>query len=196
MRVLIAAILGGLVFFFWGFVAHEVLGLGQVGIKDLPNEQVVLPVLSSSITEPGFYFFPGLGLPANPSSEQKKAAMQQFQQKASSGPMGFVIYHPIGNQVLTMRQLGREFGLDVTLALIAAILLSWTGGLTSFASRVAFVTLAGFMAALLTNFQYWNWYGFPANYTLAIMATQVIGFFLAAIVIALLVGRRRSTNSI
>ena len=77
MRVLIAAILGGLVFFFWGFVAHEVLGLGQVGIKDLPNEQVVLPVLSSSITEPGFYFFPGLGLPPNPSSEQKKAAMQQ-----------------------------------------------------------------------------------------------------------------------
>ena len=110
--------------------------------------------------------------------------------------MGFVIYHPIGSQVLTMRQLGREFGLDVTLALIAAILLSWTGGLTSFASRVAFVTLAGFMVALLTNFQYWNWYGFPANYTLATMATQVIGFFLAAIVIALLVGRRRSTNSI
>ena len=142
------------------------------------------------------YFFPGLGLPPNPSSEQKKAAMQQFRQKASSGPMGFLIYHPIGNQVLTMRQLGREFGLDVTLALIAAILLSWTGGLTSFASRVAFVTLAGFMAALLTNFQYWNWYGFPANYTLATMATQVIGFFLAAIVIALLVGRRRSTNSI
>lgn len=193
MRVLIAAILGGVVFFFWGFVAHEVLGLGQIGIKDIPNEQVLLPQLRSSITEPGFYFFPGLGLQPHPTSEQKKAAMQQFQQKAASGPMGLLIYHPIGNEVLTMRQLGREFGLDVGMALIAAILLSWAG-LASFAARVGFVTLAGIMAALLTNVQYWNWYGFPANYTLATMATQVIGFFLAGIIIALIV-RGRSAHA-
>ena len=186
MRVLLAGILGGLVFFFWGFLAHEVLGLGKVGIKDLPNEQVMIATMSSSISEPGFYFFPGLGLGPNPTSEEKKAAMERYTQKATSGPAGIVIYHPVGANVLTMRYRGTEFALDVVLALIGAILLAWAG-LASFGSRVAFVTLAGFMAALLTNVQYWNWYAFPSNYTLATIATQVIGFFLTAIVIAMIV---------
>ncbi len=192
--VLLAAILGGVVFFFWGYVAHEVLGLGEVGIKDIPNEQVVVPQLRGSITEPGFYFIPGAGLPPNPTSEQKKAAMQQFQQKAASGPYGILVYHPIGGDVLSMgRQLGREFGLNVIVALIVSILVAWAG-LASFGSRLGFVTLAGIMVTLLTNVEYWNWYGFPANYTLGIMATQVIGFFLAGIVIALIV-RPKSTRA-
>jgi hypothetical protein len=127
-------------------------------------------------------------------SEQKKAAMQQFQQKAASGPYGVLIYHPNGGEVLSMpRQLGTEFGLNVAVALIAAILLAWAG-LASFASRLGFVTLAGVMVALLTNVEYWNWYGSPANYTLGLMATQVIGFFLAGIVIALIV-RPRNTRT-
>src|SRR5215470_14923537 len=99
MRVLLAAILGGAVFFFWGFLAHEVLGLGEVGIRDIPSEQTVVSELRSSITQPGFYFIPGAGLPPNATSEQKKAAMQQFQQKIASGPFGILIYHPMGAEV-------------------------------------------------------------------------------------------------
>jgi hypothetical protein len=194
MRVLIAAILGGVVFFFWGFVAHELLSLGELGIKDIPNEQVLLPQLQASLSDPGFYRIPGLGEPPNATSEQKKAAMQQAQQKAASGPYGILVYHPVGGEVLSMgRQLGREFGLNVAVALLMAILLAWAG-LSSFASRLGFVTLAGVMVTLLTNVQYWNWFGFPANYTLAAMATHVIGFFLAGIVIALIV-RPRNTRA-
>jgi hypothetical protein len=187
MRVLLAAILGGAVFFFWGFVAHEVLSLGEIGVKDIPNEQVVVPQLRSSITEPGFYLIPATGLPPNATSDQKKAAMKQFQEKAASGPYGVLIYRPSGSEVVGLtRQLPKEFGLNVVVALIAAILLAWAG-LSSFGSRVVFVTLAGIMVALLTNVEYWNWYGSPTNYTLGLMATQIIGFFLAGIVISLIV---------
>jgi hypothetical protein len=194
MRVLLAAILGGAVFFVWGFLAHEVIGLGEVGVKDIPNEQVVVPQLRGSVTEPGFYLIPATGMTPGETSEQKKAAIKQFQQKAASGPYGVLIYHPNGGEVLSMPlQLGREFVLNVAVALIAATLLGWAG-LSSFASRLTFMTLAGIMVALLTNVEYWNWYGSPANYTLGLMATQVIGFFLAGIVIALIV-RPRSTRT-
>ena len=191
MRVLLAGILGGLVFFFWGFLAHEVFGLGQVGLKDIPNEQVMLSTMRSSINEPGLYFFPGLGLGPNPTSDEKKAAMERFTQKATSGPMGLLAYRPVGSNVYSMRYLGTEFALDVVLALIGAILIAWAG-LARFGSRVAFVTLAGVMAALLTNVQYCNWYAFPRDYTLAAIATQVIGFFLSAIVIAMIVRPSRA----
>ena len=195
MRVLMAAILGGLVFFFWGFVAHEMLGLGKVGIKDIPNEQVVVPQLRAAINEPGFYFIPGLAQPPNATSEQKKAAMHEFQQKAASGPYGILVYHPLGGEILSMgRQLGREFGLNVVVSLLMAILVSWAG-LSSFASRLGFVTLGGIMVTLLTNVQYWNWFGFPTNYTLAAMATHVIGFFLAGIMIALIVRPGKSHSA-
>jgi hypothetical protein len=195
MRVLLAAILGGAVFFVWSFVAHDMLGLGEVGIKDIPSEQTVVSELRNSITQPGFYFIPGVGLPPNATSEQKKAAMQQFQQKIASGPFGILIYHPVGADVQNLsRQLPREFGLNVVVALIMAILVAWAAP-SSFASRLGFVTLAGIMVALLTNVEYWNWYGFPANYTLAAMATQVIGFFLAGIVIALIVPPRSTRTS-
>ena len=61
-RVVIAGILGGVVIFLWGYLAHTVLGLGEVGIKELSNEQAVVGALRASTSEPGFYFFPGVGM--------------------------------------------------------------------------------------------------------------------------------------
>ena len=185
-RVVIAGILGGVVIFLWGYLAHTVLGLGEVGIKELSNEQAVVGALRASTSEPGFYFFPGVGMTTGASPEQMRAAMQ----KAAGGPYGIVIWHPSGAEYITPRRLGVQFGLNVVQALFAAILLSCATGLSSYVSRVGFVFLAGVLAALSTNVEYLNWYSFPSNYTLGYMATQIIGFLLAGFVVAGFVKRR------
>ena len=87
-RVVIAGILGGVVIFLWGYLAHTVLGLGEVGIKELSNEQAVVGALRASTSEPGFYFFPGVGMTTGASPEQMRAAMQ----KTAGGPYGIVIW--------------------------------------------------------------------------------------------------------
>ena len=179
-RVVIAGILGGVVIFLWGYLAHTVLGLGEVGIKELSNEQAVVGALRASTSEPGLYFFPGVGMTTGASPEQMRAAMQ----KTAGGPYGIVIWHPSGAEYITPRRLGVQFGLNVVQALFAAILLSCATGLSSYVSRVGFVFLAGVLAALSTNIEYWNWYSFPSNYTGGYMATQVIGFLLAGFVVA------------
>ncbi len=179
-RVVIAGILGGVVIFLWGYLAHTVLGLGEVGLKELSNEQAVVGALRASTSEPGFYFFPGVGMTTGASPEQMRAAMQ----KTAGGPYGIVIWHPSGAEYITPRRLGVQFGLNVVQALFAAILLSCATGLSSYVSRVGFVLLAGLLAALSTNIEYWNWYSFPSNYTLGYMATQIIGFLLAGFVVA------------
>ena len=74
-RVVIAGILGGLVMFFWLFVAHEFLGLGEMGVREIPNEAVVLSAMQSAISEPGLYIYPGFGLGPKPTSAQRNAAM-------------------------------------------------------------------------------------------------------------------------
>ncbi len=183
-RVLLAGILGGIALFLWGSVSHLALGLGEIGIKNLPNEQAVLPAMRSAIAEPGFYFFPGMEAAHRASGAEKAAAMKEFEQKYMRGPYGILIYHPQGTKPMSPAQLLTEFALNIVQALTAAFLLSLAIGLTSFASRVAFVTVIGALAAITTNVEYWNWYGFPASYTAATIADKVIGFLVVGIVAA------------
>jgi hypothetical protein len=67
----------------------------------------------------------------------------------------------------------------------------WLVGQTQIASfggrvRVAFVLLAGILAAIATNVSYWNWYGFPGAYGVSYMLIEVIGFLLVGIVAGLM----------
>lgn len=174
-RILLAGILGGLALFFWGGLSHMVLGLGSVGIQDMPQAQPVMQAMQASITQPGFYFFPAM-------ESSGKAPADQ-----ANGPNGILIYHPTGTMMMAPIQLLRECILDIVIALIAAYLLSLASGLGGFVSRVGFIVLLGVLAGVMINIQYWNWYGFPANYTVATIADKIIGFVVVGLVAAAIV---------
>jgi hypothetical protein len=53
----------------------------------------------------------------------------------------------------------------------------------------------GLAAAIATNVPYWNWYGFPTNYTVAYMTIQVVGYLLAGLVAAAVLGRAAQAKS-
>jgi hypothetical protein len=174
-RVLLAGILGGVALFFWGGLSHMVFGLGSVGIQNMPQPQSVMQAMQASITQPGFYFFPAMD-----SSGQVPADQM-------NGPNGILIYHPTGTMKMMPGQLLTECILDIVIALIAAYLLSLVPGLGGYLARVGFVVLLGVLAAVMINIQYWNWYHFPTNYTLATIADKVIGFVVVGLVAAAIV---------
>jgi hypothetical protein len=184
-RVIISGMLGGIALFAWGTLSHMILPLGEVGIKELPNEQAVLSTMQVSIREPGFYLFPGSGLGPEATRDQRMAPMDEIQKKAASGPNGILVFH-VGGGGLTAGRLVNEFILNLVQALLAAILLSWAWAAVarSYTTRIAFVTLVGVFGALATNIQYWNWYGFPGSYTAAYIVNQIIGFFVVGLVVA------------
>jgi len=175
----------------WGSFSHIVLGLGSVGIKEIPRapEVAVQNALRTALPESGFYFFPGMGIPANASAQEKQAATRLYQEKYRQGPTGILIFHPQGAVLMTPGQLIIQLGLTIVEALIAAWLLSLTA-LTTMRSRVAFVVVLGVLMALATNVEYWDWYGFPTNYTRAYMLDKVIGFAVVGLVIAVVTRRR------
>jgi hypothetical protein len=183
-RILLAGILGGLTLFVWMFVAHEFLGLGEVGAKEIPNEAAVLTAMQVAIPDTGFYIFPGFGLGPKPTREQQNAAMPAYMKKYEKSGHGVLVYHPPSGPFNFGILLGREFVLNVLQALLAAWLLSCAASGRSYAGRVAFVAVAGVLAAISTNVEYWNWYDFPGNYIAAYMTTQISGFILAGLVIA------------
>ena len=185
-RKILAGILGGLAFFAWSSIAHLATDLGQTGLSELPNEQAVVNDLNANITAPGLYFFPGYGLGPNATHSQKMAAMKDLAPRIKAGPIGLMVYHPTGYDALSPRQMLTELATNIIQVLLAVFLLGQTS-ITSFAGRWRFITVAGILAAISTNVSYWNWYGFPANYTLAYISVVAMGFVCAGLVAAALV---------
>ncbi len=185
-RTVLAGVLGGIAMFIWSSIAHVVLPLGEVGVQEIPNEPTVLSSMTSALgTASGFYLFPATGAGPNATRAEKQAAMRDYGKKLAANPSGLLIYHPPGQSALTARQLGTEFITELLEALLAAVLLAQTR-LAGFASRVGFVALLGLAAAITTNIPYWNWYGFPANYTAAYMSIEFVDFLAAGLVLAAL----------
>ena len=181
MRIVIAGILGGIAMFIWTSIAHVATPLGAIGFSQMTDEASVLPVLQNSVgSKPGFYIFPWMD-PMDPKAEEAYA------EKAKTSPSGLLLYRPAGAGIaMTPALLGTEFAKETAQALIAALLLSMTS-IGAYAMRVAFVALIHVSAALATNVSYWNWYGFPLDYTVAQMFIVLVEGLLAGLVIAALV---------
>jgi hypothetical protein len=188
-RIILAGILGGIAMFIWSTIAHTVLPLGKIGVRELTNEPAVIDALRTNVGQgEGLYLFPGLGVGPKSSAEEKKEAMGHMSEKLANNPSGFLVYHP-RRPLNFPRLLGIEFATELLETILVVFLLAQTR-LMTFGARVGFVTAAGILAALATNVSYWNWYGFPKRYTAAYMFTEVVGFFIVGIVAALVLRNR------
>lgn len=190
-RIILGGVLGGIVLFLWSFVSHVLLPLGEVGLKGIPNEGAVLTVLRDNLKEPGFYFFPWMEKTPGMTKEQQAAAIKQWEEKSLAGPAGILIYKVHGEAAMSPRQLLTELGADILLMLVAACLLAQAAGaLGSFFGRALFVAALSLFGWLDIHISYWNWYGFPTDYTLATLADMVIGYLLAGLAMAWLIQKR------
>ncbi len=181
LRLLIAAVAGGVAMFVWSSIAHMALPLGETGIRELPNDEAVVGALNTTLgTQDGFYIFPGTGLAPDATAEQQEAAMKDYDQKLATRSSGLIIYHPPGEEGLTPKRLAIEFATELFEAFILAIVLATTV-LTSFAARFGLVAAIGAAAAVTTNLPYWNWYGFPVDYRLSYMSIEFVAYLAAGL---------------
>jgi hypothetical protein len=126
---------------------------------------------------------------------ERKAAMPEYMKKYEQSPHGVLVYHPASGPFNFGAALGREFALNVLQALLAAWLVAGVASGRGYSARVGVVVVAGVLAALSTNVEYWNWYQFPGNYVAGYMTTQIVGFVLAGLVIAAFVKDRTAAAS-
>ena len=180
-RILAAGIVGGLLVFGWGALAHLVLPLGETGIGQLPNESIVTAPMKATIQDPGLYLFPGIDHSRDPSPEE----MTAWQDRYRAGPRGLVVFQPTGAEPMSPKQLGTEAISNVLAALIGAFLLSLMSG--GYLVRVVAVTSLGLFAWLSINVSYWNWFGFPVDFTIAAGILEVVGWLVAGLAMAAIV---------
>jgi hypothetical protein len=193
-RIILAGLFGGVVMFFWNFVAHDLLPLGKMGVRVITNEDAVSGALQTNLGDtPGVYIFPSGGLTPDATAEQKKEAMKKAEEQMAASAGGMLIYRP--KRIFNFpKRLIIQFATDVAEALLAIFLLAQTR-ISGFGGKVGFVLTAGILAAITTNVPYANWYGFPKDFTLGQMIIQIVGFLLVGIVAALILGKRSSQTA-
>jgi hypothetical protein len=183
-RAFLAAVLGGIIMFIWNFIAHDVLPLGEIGMREFNNEDQVLDALKTNVGDaPGLYHFPGHKAGPNATRQERDEAIKRAMEKATTGPSGLLVYHPT-RQFSFGKLLGTEFATELLEAILAVFLLTQTR-IQTFGGRVGFILVVGILGAITTNIPYWNWYGFPSNYTAAYMLIEIVGFLWVGLVAAL-----------
>jgi hypothetical protein len=180
-KILLGGVVAGIVIFLWGFVAHMLLPLGEMGLKTVPKEDELTAAIKKEVREPGLYFVPGRDMSKSQSQEEMEAHMA----KVTKGPYGFMVIYPDGRDVSFSKRLPIELGTNVVCALLAAIIVSQLR--PGFIVRVVSVALVGLLASIMTLVPYWNWYGFPTDFTLAQIVQHTVGWLLAGIVLASIV---------
>lgn len=187
MRLIVAALLGAIVLFFWGFATHMLLPTGNMGMGNATHEDAILAVLKDGLpAQEGVYMVPGLA----PELYEDAAAVAAYSAKAAANPNAVIVYQPVGRDGM---QMGPQMGTEFATCALAALLAAWVMSLSpfGFGKRVGIATVMGLFAWLVVSVPYWNWYRFPMDFTVAAFIMTVGGWFLAGLPMAWWLGRNR-----
>ena len=110
--------------------------------------------------------------------------MEAHMAKVAKGPYGFMVLYPNGRdpslgkhcrsnwEPTSCAPPGRDRRIPASTRLLV---------------RTACVTIVGLLASLMTLVPYWNWYGYPTDFTLAQIVEHTVGWLLAGLVLASIV---------
>jgi hypothetical protein len=190
MRLIVAALIGGIVLFTWGFVSHMLLPVGELGLRTLPiaQQDAAIAGLKAGMTEPGIYMLPTL---ENMEDYGDQAKMDALGERMKTNPYAFVAYSPDPNPAGTSMgpQLATEFATNVVSALIAAFIVGFAA--VGYGTRVLLFTALGVFTFVTAHVPYWNWYRFPTDFTMGAAVGHVVGWFLAGLAMAWWLARAR-----
>jgi hypothetical protein len=184
MRVFVAGLLGGIVFFVWGAIAHMALPIGQMGMGMAAHEEPVIAALKDNLPGEGVYMVPGLA----PEKMSDEAAVKAYAEKAKANPYAFIVYQPTGKDGTDM---GANLGVQAATDIGSALILAWVLSLAplAFGRRVLASTALGLFSFLTVSAPWWNWYRFTNAFTLGSLLEQVVGWAIAGVAIAWWLGR-------
>jgi hypothetical protein len=187
LRILIAGIIGGILVFLMGFVAHAFLELQGRAFQNIPEGETFVDQLKARSLKPGLYWFPDMPMGAD---QNDKAKMDEANARYKSGPAGMLLVVPTGNDMMTLQTLGLEFATDVVAALLAAWIVSLISVDVGFGRRWLAVVVMGAFAWFSLTTSYGIWYHFPHTFVHDEFLCALLEWSVAGVAIAAIVRRR------
>lgn len=183
-QILLGTLVGAVTIFAVSSIWHMVLPFSETGFHNVPHEDLIMTALRLDIKETGIYMFPGVDV----AKQNDPAEQKRWGDKFRQGPTGLIIFRPGGTEFSFPKLLVNQFCFQLAAAFVLSCLLAMSAGaLPAYGKRVLFVALIAVFGSLIIDLPYWNWYGFPGNYTAAhfcefLITWGITGFALAAVV--------------
>lgn len=185
-RIVIAAVIGGVVLFAWGFVSWVVLPWHRM--EKLPEQARIAQVMRDAKVPSGAYHLPWMDEDPNATAEQKAQEKEAFDAAHEEGPIALIMYKAEGSSPMGIMSLVVGLVLDIVVAGIAAVLVAMAGpALGGFLGRVIFVLVLGLYVAVGTNLMNWNFMEYPFKFSVQMAADTMVASLLLGIVLAILI---------
>jgi hypothetical protein len=174
-KVILAGIAGGAALFVWGVVAWMLLPIHRTSMRTLPDEQRVVDALVGSGTSRGLYVVPAYPQ-ASAGGAVDTGAEEEWQRKASQGPLAVVVFEPAGHPP---SRLFRRMIEGLLVCVVAAMFSAWALSrvrVGTYAGRAAFALGFGLVAWMLGPATEWIWLHYPTDYVLAALVDDLCGW--------------------
>lgn len=177
-RLLIGALLAGLVVFLWSGVSHMLLPWWNTTTRGFNNEEALGAALMAGAEGDGIYILP------DPNAVMDdEAAHEAAMERTKRGPVAFVALTSGGMDPASPRAFILQIIFDILAALLLARLISCLGP-QAFSVRLRMVVVIAVIAGLMIHLPNWAWYGFGGSFTAVAMIDLAVGWFLGGLVLA------------
>jgi uncharacterized membrane protein YeaQ/YmgE (transglycosylase-associated protein family) len=149
-KMIVGALVGGLLVFIWQFLSWTMLNLHGSEQKYTSNQDTILNFLNTQLQEDGTYFLPNAAPDASQDEHQK------LMETSAGKPWAQISYHKSMNTVMGMNMV-RGFLVDVFAVMLLIWLLSKIPGLTIQTAITASIVV-GIIGYLTTEYTNSIWY--------------------------------------
>lgn len=172
-KILLGAIVGGLIIFMWQAASQMVFNLHEPGQRYIANQDSVLNFLSVNIKEGGGYMLPR---PANSSTIEE---VEQFTQKIQGKPWARITYYPAYTMNMGM-SMARGFMVNVLIVFLFLTLVNRfkTKKFFSIFLSALFVGIIVFSNSFYTLHLWYPSYEIRADFIDAIVSWGLCGLWL------------------
>lgn len=173
----------------WGMLSWMVLPWHNMDMRQFKNGDAVLETIKREQVDSGIYMVPNW----DPKIHEDPALMKEWERKASAGPFVFMSVREKGIPPGMGPMMAIGFALNIIIAAILLWLLSQTS-IESLKKRAFFISVAGGVGGLYPVIANWNWWHFPAIYTISGAVDLFLTWFLAGLAMAIVMEKMGKRN--
>ena len=186
-KILLAAILGAVIIFLWGFLSWTVIHFHDASYLSLSSGDEVADILKEKINENGVYYYPG-----DMGDAESGAELEVLEEKHKKGPLFTIIYIKKGQELMNPMIFIKGFVVFFIAALIITFILNMVkDSLPTFIRRFSFLLSFALFAGFATYINNYVWLHYPLEYSLVMALDVLIGWALAGILIAAIIKPER-----
>jgi len=182
---ILAAFLGALAMFVWGFVSWKFVKL--MPQESFSNSATIAESMRASSDEDGVYFVPLMPDTTDKESSEHKSWSKEF----SRGPRAMVIYNTgeFDPDKFMYTAMLKGFLVMLASCLLAAIMLG-NAKIGPYMGRVIFCVTFGAIIAVYSNGSQWAWFYAPLGWTIPAIINDIVAWACAGLVMGAMIKPR------